>query len=128
MVILALILLFDRFCTAATATSLGIPTHATPQRTENKPPLELPPDLSNYQLVSCVTGPPSIGLASAFATSAPAAPQPAAGTLVQNPPDGAESRQQLPRAPMDRIYLFVPPEEKAQVQSLGAQWDTASKR
>jgi hypothetical protein len=29
---------------------------------------------------------------------------------------------------MDRIYLFVPPEEKAQVQSLGAQWDTASKR
>jgi hypothetical protein len=29
---------------------------------------------------------------------------------------------------MDRTYLFVPPEEKAQVQSLGAQWDTASKR
>jgi hypothetical protein len=29
---------------------------------------------------------------------------------------------------MDRTYLFVPPEEKAEVQSLGAQWDGASKR
>ena len=29
---------------------------------------------------------------------------------------------------MDRTYLFVPPEEKAEVQSLGAEWDTASKR
>lgn len=29
---------------------------------------------------------------------------------------------------MDRTYLFVPPEEKADVASLGAQWDTVSKR
>ena len=29
---------------------------------------------------------------------------------------------------MDRTYLFVPPEEKAEVESLGAQWDTVSKR
>jgi len=29
---------------------------------------------------------------------------------------------------MDRTYLFVPPEEKAQVESLGAEWDTVSKR
>ena len=29
---------------------------------------------------------------------------------------------------MDRTYLFVPPEEKAEVQSLGAQWDTVTKR
>lgn len=29
---------------------------------------------------------------------------------------------------MDRTYLFVPPEEKADVQSLGAQWDNVSKR
>jgi hypothetical protein len=29
---------------------------------------------------------------------------------------------------MDRTYLFVPPEEKAEVQSLGAEWDTVSKR
>jgi hypothetical protein len=28
---------------------------------------------------------------------------------------------------MDRTYLFVPPEEKAEVESLGAQWDTALK-
>ena len=28
---------------------------------------------------------------------------------------------------MDRTYLFVPPEEKAEVQSLGAQWDALSK-
>jgi hypothetical protein len=28
---------------------------------------------------------------------------------------------------MDRTYLFVPPEEKAEVQSLGAQWDTDKK-
>ncbi len=28
---------------------------------------------------------------------------------------------------MDRTYLFVPPEEKAEVQSLGAQWDGVSK-
>jgi hypothetical protein len=28
---------------------------------------------------------------------------------------------------MDRTYLFVPPEEKAEVQSLGAQWDAVSK-
>jgi len=30
--------------------------------------------------------------------------------------------------PMDRTYLFVPPEEKAEAESLGAQWDTVSKR
>lgn len=29
---------------------------------------------------------------------------------------------------MDRTYLFVPPEEKADVQALGAQWDASSKR
>jgi Domain of unknown function (DUF5710) len=29
---------------------------------------------------------------------------------------------------MQRTYLFVPPEEKAEVQSLGAEWDAASKR
>lgn len=29
---------------------------------------------------------------------------------------------------MDRTYLFVPPEEKADVEALGAQWDAASKR
>jgi hypothetical protein len=29
---------------------------------------------------------------------------------------------------MDRTYLFVPPEEKAEVQALGAQWDASSKR
>lgn len=29
---------------------------------------------------------------------------------------------------MERTYLFVPPEEKAEVESLGAQWDTISKR
>jgi Domain of unknown function (DUF5710) len=29
---------------------------------------------------------------------------------------------------MDRTYLFVPPEEKAEVQALGAQWDSSSKR
>jgi hypothetical protein len=29
---------------------------------------------------------------------------------------------------LDRIYLFVPPEEKADVQALGAQWDADSKR
>jgi hypothetical protein len=29
---------------------------------------------------------------------------------------------------MDRTYLFVPPEEKAEVQLLGAQWDATSKR
>lgn len=29
---------------------------------------------------------------------------------------------------MDCIYLFVPPEEKAEVQALGAQWDADSKR
>jgi hypothetical protein len=28
---------------------------------------------------------------------------------------------------MDRTYLFVPPEEKAEVELLGAQWDAASK-
>jgi hypothetical protein len=28
---------------------------------------------------------------------------------------------------MDRIYLFVPPEEKAELESLGAHWDTAKK-
>lgn len=28
---------------------------------------------------------------------------------------------------MARTYLFVPPEEKTEVQSLGAQWDAASK-
>lgn len=28
---------------------------------------------------------------------------------------------------MDRTYLFVPPEEKAEVQLLGAQWDAVSK-
>jgi len=28
---------------------------------------------------------------------------------------------------MTRTYLFVPPEEKSEVQSLGAQWDTATK-
>ena len=28
---------------------------------------------------------------------------------------------------MDRTYLFVPPEEKAEVESLGAHWDTVSK-
>jgi hypothetical protein len=28
---------------------------------------------------------------------------------------------------MDRIYLFVAPEEKAEVESLGAHWDTAKK-
>ena len=29
---------------------------------------------------------------------------------------------------MDRTYLFVPPEEYAEVKALGAQWDTQSKR
>jgi len=29
---------------------------------------------------------------------------------------------------MDRTYLFVPPEEKAEVPAPGAQWDTASNR
>lgn len=29
---------------------------------------------------------------------------------------------------LNRIYLFVPPEEKAEVQALGAQWDGDSKR
>jgi uncharacterized protein DUF5710 len=29
---------------------------------------------------------------------------------------------------LDRTYLFVPPEEKADVQALGAQWDADSKR
>jgi hypothetical protein len=29
---------------------------------------------------------------------------------------------------MDRTYLFVPPEEKAEVQALGGQWDDESKR
>ena len=29
---------------------------------------------------------------------------------------------------MDRVYLFVPPEEKADVQALGAHWDADSKR
>lgn len=29
---------------------------------------------------------------------------------------------------MSRTYLFVPPEEKAEVQALGAQWDVDSKR
>lgn len=29
---------------------------------------------------------------------------------------------------MDRTYLFVPPEEKAEVQSLGAEWDSITKR
>jgi hypothetical protein len=29
---------------------------------------------------------------------------------------------------MDRTYLFVPPEEKAEVQALGARWDAATKR
>jgi hypothetical protein len=28
---------------------------------------------------------------------------------------------------MDRTYLFVPPEEKAEVEALGAHWDTALK-
>ncbi len=29
---------------------------------------------------------------------------------------------------MQRTYLFVPPEEKADVQALGAHWDSDSKR
>lgn len=29
---------------------------------------------------------------------------------------------------MERTYLFVPPEEKGEVQALGAQWDADSKR
>lgn len=31
-------------------------------------------------------------------------------------------------AALDRRYLFVPPEEKAEVQALGARWDADSKR
>ena len=29
---------------------------------------------------------------------------------------------------MPRTYLFVPPEEKTEVQSLGAHWDNDTKR
>ena len=29
---------------------------------------------------------------------------------------------------VQRTYLFVPPEEKAEVQALGASWDADSKR
>jgi uncharacterized protein DUF5710 len=29
---------------------------------------------------------------------------------------------------MNRTYLFVPPEEKSEVEALGAQWDTITKR
>jgi hypothetical protein len=29
---------------------------------------------------------------------------------------------------MNRTYLFVPPEERAEVEQLGAQWDSANKR
>jgi hypothetical protein len=29
---------------------------------------------------------------------------------------------------MDRTYLFVPPEERAEVEALGARWDSTHKR
>jgi hypothetical protein len=44
------------------------------------------------------------------------------------PPEQNPATDHPEQQTVDRTYLFVPPEEKAEVQSLGAHWDAATKR